>query len=202
MRTMRFVLGLAVGVVGCGGSVTESGVGGASGTSAQATNGSTSNGTTTTTSTSGSTAGTGGASTSAQSGTSTSGTGSSSTSNSSNDASSAVSSSATGGGCADCQFPGFDCCDNACVDTNDDILNCGGCGVKCGGAHPFCNHGMCGTPPCQGIACPAFGFCCGTQCCSAGQICCQVDGGPVMGPKCVDPNANGGTCPKGCPACL
>jgi hypothetical protein len=93
---------------------------------------------------------------------------------------------------------GLVCCNGKCVNTNNDILNCGQCGNKCAGTVPFCN-GTCGTPPCSG-ACDAAGNCCYDQCCAPGKLCCNVPGpGPTMGPRCNDPID--GTCPAGCPAC-
>ena len=53
-----------------------------------------------------------------------------------------------GGGCtAQCQS-GFTCCGGTCVTENNDINNCGACGHKCTGTHPYCNNGTCGSPPC------------------------------------------------------
>ncbi len=97
-----------------------------------------------------------------------------------------------------CQV-GFSCCDGSCVNANNDILNCGTCGKKCDGTHPFCNAGTCDKPPCNGVPCAAILFCCGSQCCSAGQLCCDVPGPVASGVKCYDPV--NGTCPGGCPGC-
>jgi hypothetical protein len=104
-----------------------------------------------------------------------------------------------GGACTPpCQF-GLVCCGTTCVNPENDILNCGGCGNKCTGPAPFCN-GTCVTPPCLGAACDAQGVCCGDQCCASGRLCCVVPGpGPSLGPTCTDPM--GGTCLPGCPAC-
>jgi hypothetical protein len=77
------------------------------------------------------------------------------------------------------------CCSGACVNEQNDPLNCGGCGIVCSGATPMCEAGHCVAATCE----PA---------CGSGQTCCLVDGpGPSGGPKCVD----GPTCPIGCPAC-
>src|SRR6185295_11266511 len=94
---------------------------------------------------------------------------------------------------------GFICCNGACVNPNNDILNCGGCGQTCDGPAPFCN-GMCATAPCTNAACTDSALCCGDQCCHAGQLCCDIPGPVETGVRCVDPV--GGTCPKGCPACI
>ncbi len=99
-----------------------------------------------------------------------------------------------------CEQPGFACCDGACVDVDDDILNCGACGVICTGAHPYCGNGSCGAPPCTGAGCGSADFCCGTQCCTAGQLCCDVPGPVEVGPRCTAPV--NGTCPVGCSACV
>jgi len=94
----------------------------------------------------------------------------------------------------------FSCCNGGCVNTDNDIHNCGGCGVTCTGPSPFCAGGSCGTPPCEVTGCGASSTCCDTQCCGAGQLCCDVPG-PVQGPpRCTDPD--NGTCPKGCPQCV
>lgn len=100
---------------------------------------------------------------------------------------------------ADADCAGFKCCNSLCANTQNDILNCGGCGTICDGTDPYCNGGKCGTPPCQGSTCGAGSTCCSSQCCGAGQICCMVTLGPsVIG--CFDPVD--GTCPTGCAACV
>lgn len=84
---------------------------------------------------------------------------------------------------------GFVCCDGSCVNTRNDIHNCGHCGVVCSGAQPFCDGTSCTTAPCM----PG---------CGAGQLCCNVQGpGPSRGPMCTTPT-DGGTCPLGCPLCV
>jgi hypothetical protein len=106
----------------------------------------------------------------------------------------------SGGGavCTVACTTGFTCCNGTCINPNNDILNCGVCGHACDGPTPFCN-GACVTPPCTGAACSNPAFCCGDQCCNAGQLCCDVPGPVERGPLCTDPVD--GTCPKGCPAC-
>jgi hypothetical protein len=107
------------------------------------------------------------------------------------------------GGC-NCSM-GFQCCAGRCVNQANDILNCGACGKTCPGPHPFCEGGSCTQAqavcnmqkPCGGGT-----FCCGTLCCGNLMLCCEVPGpGPSMGPSCVDPNQNFGSCPPGCPLC-
>jgi hypothetical protein len=104
-----------------------------------------------------------------------------------------------GGPCANCNMQNFFCCKNNCVDLLDDINNCGACDTKCPGPHPFCNGGVCGLPPCNGMTCIDPQFCCGDQCCGAGQLCCDVPGPIAMGPKCTAPM--NGSCPPGCTDC-
>jgi hypothetical protein len=85
------------------------------------------------------------------------------------------------------------------VNGDNDILNCGQCGEVCTGPHPYCDKGVCGTPPCEATC--AAGICCGQQCCADGQLCCTVPGPVVMMyPACISPGS-GGTCPAGCTAC-
>ena len=99
----------------------------------------------------------------------------------------------------DCVAGGFECCDGVCVNTSNDIENCGGCGIRCTGQVRYCDNGNCGAPECAaGINC-GTGQCCGAECCGDGQLCCVVPGGPVQPARCVEP-ANG-TCPRGCPNC-
>jgi hypothetical protein len=109
-------------------------------------------------------------------------------------------SSSSGGDCSpECEF-GLACCDGACVNVANDILNCGACGTVCGGEHPFCNGSTCVQAPCEGGACDLYTFCCGSLCCTDGQLCCNVEmGGPSAGLTCQDPV--NGTCPIGCVGC-
>jgi hypothetical protein len=93
---------------------------------------------------------------------------------------------------AECQL--FKCCDGVCVNTGNDILNCGGCNKPCAGPDPYCANGTCGTPPCGTTSCMGA-TCCGTQCCGVGQLCCFIEIGPGT-LRCSDPLL--GTCPQGC----
>jgi hypothetical protein len=98
--------------------------------------------------------------------------------------------------------PGFECCDGACVNVANDILNCGGCGVACQGPSPFCDGSQCAPPPCEPeFVCDQGGTCCGASCCGAGEICCEINTGEQegIGAQCVVPV--NGTCPVGCPTC-
>jgi hypothetical protein len=93
------------------------------------------------------------------------------------------------------------CCNGQCLATYNDINNCGGCGIKCTGAHPYCDNGTCGVPACtlQPPQC-GTGFCCGGACCAAGQLCCTIYSNIAMvNPQCANPV--NGTCPIGCPGC-
>lgn len=50
--------------------------------------------------------------------------------------------------------------------------------------------------------CGAAQTCCGTSCCNAGDICCELDG-PVSTIGCYTPTAQQPTCPPGCaPQCV
>ena len=80
---------------------------------------------------------------------------------------------------------GLACCNGACVNTNNDPHNCGGCGGTCNTASQMCLGGSCTASQCQ----PA---------CTSGSICCEIDGpGPSGPPQCEQ----GNTCPVGCPLC-
>jgi hypothetical protein len=83
-------------------------------------------------------------------------------------------------------------------------MNCGACGVACNGATPYCN-GSCKATPCfqDAPACDG-GSCCGTLCCTQGQICCAVGGGGPPHPNpnhCYTPTPSQPTCEPGCVAC-
>src|SRR6478609_7830098 len=69
----------------------------------------------------------------------------------------------SGGGkpCAVLCTMGFICCDGACVNTRNDIHNCGGCGNVCNAPNDFCDGQKCAPPPCS----PS---------CGSGELCCEV----------------------------
>lgn len=104
---------------------------------------------------------------------------------------------------AACTAP-FKCCGDACIAPYNDIFNCGACGKKCTGAHPYCDQGHCAnSPPCAdgGTICDGPGFCCGSTCCNENELCCDVPGEIETGPKCVTLDQGQTTCPQGCPLC-
>ncbi len=114
--------------------------------------------------------------------------------------------SADGGTCSPACGPYRECCNDTCVNTDNDPNNCGGCGIHCDGATPFCD-GSCQALPCSlgGGACtgPDAGVCCGTTCCGVGQLCCKNEG-PVSGnAECFTPTESQPTCEQGCaPLCV
>jgi hypothetical protein len=100
----------------------------------------------------------------------------------------------------DCSKSGFVCCGTQCVNSNNDVMNCGECGNECGGLFPYCDNGTCGAPACgPAVDCGPGTNCCSNECCGEGQLCCVVPGGPDGPPRCVDPVSD--TCPRGCPTC-
>ena len=94
---------------------------------------------------------------------------------------------------------GFTLCNGYCINKNNDILNCGGCGIRCIDTNPYCDNGTCTKAPCNGLACTPGQFCCGSACCSEGQLCCDVPSNVPTTPGCTTPVR--GTCPVGCPVC-
>lgn len=177
-RSLWIRLAGALLVTACGGNViTNTGGSGASSSTSPTTTG----------------AGASGATTGAGAATSVSSTAASI------DATVSSTSTSSGGTCAAPCDPGLTCCGGACVNAQNDILNCGACGTTCPGPSPYCHLGVCGTPPCEGQDCKET--CCGSACCTAGQLCCDQYG-PVVSnvPVCQDPE--NGTCPGGCPSCL
>jgi hypothetical protein len=97
----------------------------------------------------------------------------------------------------DCNSSGLVCCNGTCVNTGNDRNNCGGCGIQCSVATPYCATTGCTAPPCDSTTtCDAGQECCGLSCCSGGQICCLIMQGPWFN-QCVDPVE--GTCPRGYP---
>jgi len=110
-----------------------------------------------------------------------------------------------GGPCTLACTTGRACCGNACVNLQNDPMNCGACGKRCAGSTSLCDGGNCVQPPCNSTApCPSGGACCGSSCCAPGDLCCAPQG-PVAGgpPSCFTPTADQKTCPQGCaPLCV
>ena len=107
-----------------------------------------------------------------------------------------------GATCApDCAKAGNTCCNGVCVNTDNDIHNCGTCGTTCDQSPAFCAMGTCGKPPCMTTQdCGVGNACCGSACCQTGQLCCDIPGPVSQGVKCVAPT-DAGTCPVGCKQC-
>ena len=95
---------------------------------------------------------------------------------------------------------GFKCCGPECVNTGNDINNCGTCGTVCPGPSPFCNNGKCDQAPCQGVTCTDTATCCETECCKSGELCCNVNAGASR--TACTPATDKGTCPLGCAQCV
>jgi hypothetical protein len=95
---------------------------------------------------------------------------------------------------------GFKCCGAECINTGNDINNCGTCGTVCPGPNPYCNNGKCDQPPCQGSTCAAGANCCEADCCKSGELCCEVNAGASR-IGCTPATAKG-TCPLGCAQCV
>jgi hypothetical protein len=113
----------------------------------------------------------------------------------------------TAGGYSDagCDACPYSCCGGNCVYEGNDQNNCGGCGVSCGGSTPYCSR-SCQANPCyqEAGACSgsgAGGFCCGFDCCTAGQICCAYCQPVTVGSRCYTPTAAHPSCPIGDPQC-
>lgn len=106
--------------------------------------------------------------------------------------------------CYACAVDGFSCCNNACVNLDNDRLNCGKCAMACEPSAPFCGGGSCHGLDCSGATLPLLCVlgqeCCGTVCCSNGQICCELQNGGPIGMGCATPQ--NGTCPPGNPGAV
>jgi Chaperone of endosialidase/Stigma-specific protein, Stig1 len=131
------------------------------------------------------------------------------------DASLEGSDSSTGGCSQACDFSnsGLTCCNGQCRNLHNDPRNCGGCGVTCSDTAPFCG-GHCEEQPCDRSNVPSLTpaaplgdvaacdakSCCGSYCCSPGQICCALSANPQgIGCYTLQPGEN--SCPVGCPEC-
>ncbi len=71
--------------------------------------------------------------------------------------------------CGGCGGGGNQCCGNTCVDTNTDMMNCGGCGSPCTGGANMCCSGMCVDTNTDDGNCGDCGITCmGAQTCGGG----------------------------------
>ena len=139
--------------------------------------------------------GSGGAGADGQSGTSGSGA------SAGIDASAGLGGAAAGAGGSTCGANcGFKCCGPECINTGNDINNCGTCGTVCTGPSPFCNNGKCEKAPCQDVTCIGTATCCEAECCKAGELCCNVNAGASR--TACTPATDKGTCPLGCAQCV
>lgn len=95
---------------------------------------------------------------------------------------------------AKCTLPTV-CCQNQCVQTDNDPASCGSCGVHCSGATPYCDNGNCAPQPCaiDASTCANPLGCCGGACCDGTQICCKERG--TGKPFCHTPNGQQPSCP-------
>jgi hypothetical protein len=98
--------------------------------------------------------------------------------------------------CAD----GLSCCGEACVNLNNDVLNCGECGNACT-APNTCIQGECKDPCPPDFGCDSAEgkVCCGLQCCDPGLICCDYGAAGTPELHCQPPE--NGTCPVACSGC-
>jgi len=198
-RVLAAGAGLACLIAACGddSGVGAGGQGGGASTSAASTSGGATTSTASTTSATGTTGATSTSTAVGSGGGGASGTGGGGASGTGGEGGS---SGEGGGTCAeDCQ--GFSCCGDACVNKQNDIQNCGGCGVECEGASPYCDLGTCGVAPCDELTdCTDDASCCGGACCDAGQLCCNIPGPVGDSLLCTEPTPEG-TCPTGCVLC-
>jgi len=118
------------------------------------------------------------------------------------------SSSGSGSDAGDCAMGcvnGESCCDSQCVQLLNDPFHCGVCNNRCPAERPTCGGGSCEVPPCDSTppSCSGGQFCCGANCCNAGDLCCIQVGGPISNnpDTCLTPSSAQPTCSPGCPAC-
>ena len=118
-----------------------------------------------------------------------------------------------------------DCCGGFCVDTQSNLIHCGGCNITCAApAADTCSFGQCtcafgpacegGQACCENIGCRDLqndsnncggcGITCGpNEACQGGQCVCAADGAQCAGGEtcCVDGCSDLQTDPNNCSAC-
>lgn len=110
---------------------------------------------------------------------------------------------------------GLTACGDVCVDSSADTLNCGACGVACGGDQ-ICQSGACACPPDRAECFDSHGVCtdtksdvahcgaCGNTC-AAGEVCesgtCRLDCEEADNEVCAGACVNTKTSAQHCGAC-
>jgi hypothetical protein len=78
------------------------------------------------------------------------------------------------------------CCNNLCIDTRSDLLNCGGCGTLCTGGDTLCCNSQCANPLSNVAHCGG----CGRACATGGSVATAQCGGGVCTSTCEPGSGN------------